>query len=187
MLTAFSKNKIAVIASMIYSFSVICLFGVSAIYHRPYWTQLVRQKIRRMDHAAIYILIAGTCTPVSLLGIEPQSGKYFLTLIWSLTSLGLLQSIFWENSPRWFKGILYVFMGWLVIPFVPHIYSYVGLYYVSLLFLGGIIYSIGALVYVLKRPNPYPHFFGYHEIFHLLTIFGAVLHFIVVSHLVIGT
>lgn len=184
MLISFSKNKLAIIASLVYSLSVIGLFGISTIYHRPYWSQQIRQKIKRLDHAAIFVLIAGTCTPVSLLGMKPESGKYFLIIIWTTAFLGFIQSIFFVNSPRWLKGILYLIAGWMVAPFVPNLYNTLGLFYLLLLFLGGIIYSLGALIYVFKRPNPYPKFFGYHEIFHLLTVVAAMLHFAVVSHLV---
>lgn len=186
MLIFSSKNQLSFIASVIYGVCVITLFGVSASYHRPTWGPAMRNKMKRLDHAAIFLLIAGTCTPVSLLGMDSEGGKHFLILIWTVTALGVLQTLFWLSAPRWLNGILYIVVGWLVTPYVPNIYNTLGFGKVLLLFIGGVIYSLGAVIYILKRPNPYPMVFGYHEIFHLFTIVAAIFHLVVVSQLVAG-
>lgn len=183
MLVAQSKNSLEIVAVLIYSLSVITLFGVSALYHRPHWSPGPRALMRRLDHAAIFIMIAGTGTPLCLLALSEKAGKGLLTMIWLGALIGIVQSVFWVNAPKWLAAILYVGIGWLAAPYLPELTAALGFTSIALLVVGGVIYTLGALVYAFKRPNPWPAVFGYHEIFHLLVIIAAVFHFLVIAGL----
>jgi hemolysin III len=174
----------SIIATVIYSLSLIGLFGISALYHRPNWKPHQRMWMRRMDHAAIYILIAGTATPICLLALSPSIKGKLLQLIWGAASLGILQSLFWVNAPKWLSSLLYIFVGCLIIPYFSDFKAALPASNLWLIFSGGVIYIAGALIYALKKPNPFPKFFGYHEIFHLFVIAGAALHFVVIYQLI---
>lgn len=184
MLIAASHDVTAVIANIIYSLSLAGLFGISALYHRPQWQPEARMWMRRLDHAAIFILIAGTGTPIALLAIPGESGNRFLTIIWIAAAIGVIQSLFWVKAPKWLAAILYIIMGWLAVPYMSEIKNALGQGSVTALLIGGVIYTLGALVYAFKRPNPAPRVFGYHEIFHLLVIVAAAFHFVVIAGLV---
>lgn len=172
------------IAILVYGLGLLSLFGISALYHRIQWQTKARAWMRRLDHSAIFLLIAGTFTPVCLLGLQGNSGERLLIIVWSVAVLGIFQSLFWINAPKWLAAILYVAMGWLAGPYVLELYSALGAPRLWLIVAGGIVYTVGAVIYAVKKPNPYPATFGYHEIFHILTIVGAILHFIVVASLV---
>jgi len=170
--------------SLVYSLSLIGMFGISAIYHRPQWSPGYRAWLKRLDHAAIFFLIAGTGTPISWLALEPAAGAKLLTLVWITAGVGICQALFWTKAPKWVSIGLYIACGWMAAPYIPEIGAALGKGSVWLLLAGGILYTVGALVYAFKRPNPMPRVFGYHEVFHLLVIFAAVLHFIVIVRLV---
>lgn len=184
MLLSLAKNFNSLISVFIYSFGVVTLFGVSSLYHRRQWSPKNRQWMRRLDHAAIFIMIAGTGTPLCLLAISETGGKTLLVLIWGAAFLGVMQTLFWIKAPKYLSAILYLAMGWLAAPYISELKVALGNLSVSLVVIGGVIYSIGAVVYALKRPNPWPLIFGYHEIFHILTIVAAILHFIVIARLI---
>lgn len=171
-------------ASLIYSFGVLFLFGVSAIYHRPHWEPKPRALLKRFDHSAIFILIAGSFTPFCLLALPHDIGVGLLKTVWLLAILGLLQSIFWVKAPKWVTAILYVGMGWLVAPYIPELKISLGAFNVKLIFAGGVFYTVGAVFYALKRPVLNPKIFGYHELFHVFTIIAAALHFMVIYGLI---
>jgi len=179
-----TKDGTAFVASLVYSFSLLFLFAISAIYHRPHWAPKPRALLKRFDHCAIFILIAGTFTPVCLLGLSKESGEHLLLVVWSAALIGVAQSIFWVKAPKWFNGVLYVFVGWLLLPYSSEVQQSLGLNNVLLLVAGGVAYTVGAVFYVLKKPNFRAGVFGYHELFHVLTVIGAGLHFIVVYRLV---
>lgn len=184
MLIAASHEARALTANIIYSLSLCGLFGISALYHRPQWKPEARMWMRRLDHAAIFVLIAGTGTPICLLAIPGEAGDRLLTIVWAAAAVGVTQSLFWVKAPKWLAAILYIIMGWLAVPYMPEIKNALGPGSVWALMIGGIIYTAGALVYALKRPNPAPLVFGYHEVFHLLVIVAAAFHFIVIASLV---
>lgn len=184
MLVARVHDKTSLIAALIYSFSLILLFGISSLYHRPNWQPKQRMWMRRLDHAAIYILIAGTSTPICLLALTPEAGIKLLQLVWGAAIFGIFQSLFWVNGPKWVSSILYVIAGLLVIPFMSELKMVLTTGQIQLILSGGAFYIIGAVIYAIKRPNPYPQYFGYHEIFHLLVIAGAIVHFLAVSPLI---
>lgn len=181
MLISKAEDSQSQLVTIIYSLSLIFLLGTSALYHRINWRPAARKIMKRLDHAAIYILIAGTFTPICLLALEPESGHQLLITIWSVATLGVIQSLFFVDAPKWLSAIIYVVAGYLILPYLSELKKSVNLY---LLIGGGITYTVGALTYALKKPNFRPDFFGYHEVFHLLVIVGAMLHFILIYGLV---
>ncbi|MBL4819204.1 MAG: hemolysin III family protein [Deltaproteobacteria bacterium] len=183
-LIATTPSSQKLIAALIYSASLVSLLGISALYHRPQWGDRARVWMRRLDHAAIFILIAGTFTPIGMLALPETTGNKLLWIIWLFAVFGVLKSLFWVQSPKWFTAILCVVMGWVAFPYLPQLSSQLGADSVALIYLGGIIYTLGAVVYALKRPNPYPAVFWYHEIFHLMVAVAAACHFIVIFRLV---
>lgn len=184
MMLAQIKTTSLFIALLIYSLSLTGLFGVSAVYHRPTWSPSKRMWMRRLDHAAIYVLIAGTGTPLFYLSLPPETGMKLLILTWTVASFGIFQSLFWVNAPKWVSSILYVIAGYIVVPYFPEMKSSLGTSGILLIIAGGVFYTIGAIIYAVKRPDPWPKFFGYHEIFHLVVIVGAVFHFISINRLI---
>jgi hemolysin III len=174
----------AATGAALFAVSLVTLFTVSATYHRVNWSVPARAWMRRMDHASIFILIAGTYTPVALIGLPEAIGNSLLRAIWAGALLGVLQSLFWVNAPKVLTAALAVGVGWTLVPYMGEAYRSLGAMQLALILAGGVAYTAGALAYALKRPNPRPGVFGYHEVFHALTIVGAVLHFIVVLLLV---
>lgn len=186
MLIALSQNVVTLVATVIYSLSQAGLFGISALYHRPNWGPSGRMRMRRLDHSAIFVSIAGTCTPICMLAIPGTGGMKLLAIVWAAAALGIIQSLFWVKAPKWLAAILYVGMGWLAFPYLPEINTALGMTSVVLLLAGGVIYTLGAVVYAMRKPNPSPIYFGYHEIFHLLVIIAAICHFNVIARIVIA-
>lgn len=184
MLVVQSRDAYTAFALSIYSLSLITMFGISALYHRCNWQEKARMWLRRLDHSAIFILIAGTGTPISLLSLPADVGGKVLVMIWVAALAGILQSLVWVHAPKWVSAILYLTVGWLVVPYLPQFRVALGGARVGLLMAGGVVYTLGALVYAMKKPNPCPRVFGYHEIFHILVIVAAGLHFAVIAGLV---
>lgn len=184
LLIAHARFNLNLMAAVIYSFSLIGMFGVSALYHRPNWGDVGRQWMKRVDHSAIFILIAGTGTPICLLALPYQHGVLLFATIWLAALCGVLKSLFWVNSPKLISAVVYIGVGWIYFYYAGAIAMAVGPTNFILLMAGGVIYTLGALVYAFKRPDPSPQYFGYHEIFHVLVIVAATLHFIVIDQLV---
>lgn len=184
LLIAQSSNPISLISSVVYSFGLLMLLGSSAVYHRPQWAPLARARLKRLDHSAIFFLIAGTFTPVCLLALPADKGQKLLLVVWSFALVGVIQSLFWSNAPKFVTAPFYVILGWLALPYLSELRDSMGLESLILLGLGGVIYTIGAVFYVLKFPKKRATIFGYHELFHVLTVIAATLHFIVVYRLV---
>jgi hemolysin III len=184
LLIAKSTNQTSLIASLLYSFGLLSLFGVSAIYHRPHWQPKPRALLKRLDHSAIFLLIAGSFTPICLLALTPEKGQHLMIVIWSVAVAGVLQSVFWVKAPKWLTAVFYVAMGWLVLPYLSELRESLGLQNLILLAAGGAAYTVGAVFYAVKRPKLSPRVFGYHELFHALTIVGAALQFVVVYKLI---
>lgn len=174
----------AATAAGLYALSLVVLFTVSATYHRVTWSERGRTWMRRMDHASIFLLIAGTYTPVALLGISGTAGDRLLLAIWSGALVGVLQSLFWVRAPKVLTAALAVAVGWTLVPYYEEARAALGAADLWLILAGGAAYTTGAVAYALKRPNLKPGVFGYHELFHALTLVGAGLHFTVVLRLV---
>jgi hemolysin III len=166
--------------ALVYGFSLVILFAVSAIYHRPDWSEKVRAVWRRLDHSAIFLLIAGTYTPFSFL-LGSRIGWIFLGIVWAGALLGIAMSVAWVRAPKALVAAVCVLLGWAALPLLPALKASLGTSAVVLLATGGVVYSLGAAVYALRRPDPFPKVFGYHEIFHALVIAGAGCHFAVVA------
>lgn len=184
LLVANSTSTTATIAGIIYVLGLLFLFGVSSIYHIPHWEPKPRAFLKRIDHSAIFILIASTFTPLCMLALPEAPGKQLLIIIWSAAALGLIQSIFWVKAPKWVTAILYVIMGWLALPYLGELKETLGSARILLIVAGGVVYTVGAVFYAMKKPNFKPGVFGYHELFHLFTIIGALLHFVVIYQLI---
>lgn len=166
--------------ALVYGISLVSLFAVSAIYHRPDWSEKVRAVWRRLDHSAIFLLIAGTYTPFSFL-LGSRIGWIFLGIVWAGALLGIAMSVAWVRAPKALVAAVCVLLGWAALPLLPALKVSLGTGAVVLLAAGGVVYSLGAAVYALRRPDPFPRVFGYHEIFHALVIAGAGCHFAVVA------
>ena len=160
-------------AAIVFGASLAFLFGVSTLYHRIDWTPAGRQRMRRLDHAAIFVLIAGGYTP--LFSLFPLNGSFSaLWTIWIGAALGVLKSMLWPNSPKWVIAFLCVALGWAVAGQVIASAGMVGWLATGMLVASGSTYSIGAIVYALKKPDPLPKVFGYHEVFHAIVILASV-------------
>lgn len=178
-----SQGVSALTANAVYSASLVGLYGISALYHSRHWGLEMYRLLKRIDHAAIFALIAGTATPICVLGIQgPLAGK-LLAIIWSFAALGMIFSLFWLHSPKWLRAAFYVAIGWFALPYLSLIESSLGSENLRLLLIGGLIYTFGAIIYALKRPNFFPLVFGYHEIFHLFVVIASACHFYVIYNL----
>ena len=175
-LVALAPTPTARIAVAVYSASLALLFTVSAVYHRFDWPNDVRMWLRRADHASIFLLIGGTYTPVALLGIGGEEAYHVLMLVWGGAALGIVVSLLWPTAPKFVAAVLAVAVGWTIVPYVGVLVRSLQPAELWLIVLGGVAYTVGALVYAMKRPDPWPRTFGYHEIFHALTLVGAGLH-----------
>ncbi len=183
MLIAQSHGTRSLISNIIYSLTLIGMYGVSALYHSPMWSRRNYLLMRSIDHAAIFACIAGTATPICLLVLKNESGWKLLSIMWAIAAIGMFLTIFWTQGPKWIRACLYVTIGWFAVPYLSEIRSSLGAADTELLLIGGIIYTVGALVYAIKRPNPFPRVFGYHEIFHILVVIASVFYFKVIYFL----
>jgi hemolysin III len=172
-LAVVAKSAAAVRAAIVFGACLAFLFGVSTLYHRIDWKPAPRQRMRRLDHAAIFVLIAGGYTP--LFSLFPLNGSYSaLWIIWIGAGLGVVKSIAWPNSPKWVIALLCVALGWAVAGQVIASASIVGWFASGMLVAAGSTYSLGAIVYALRKPDPSPKVFGYHEVFHAIVILASV-------------
>jgi hemolysin III len=171
----------ALVAAAVYAASVSALFGVSALYHRVTWTTSARRRMRRLDHAMIFLLIAGTYTPVGLLVLHGTLGAVVLAVVWGGALVGIVLQLAWTTAPRWLGGTVYLALGWVAVAAMPQLFARLGVAGGLLVVVGGLVYSAGAAVYALRRPDPVPAVFGYHEVFHLLVIAGVAAHFLAIS------
>ena len=172
-----ADHEHATFAIFVYLISLVGLFVTSAIYHIPHWKPRARRWLRRMDHSAIFFLIAGTFTPIAYLALPPESSRQLLWLIWAIAAVGIVKSLVWIDAPKWLVATLCLGMGWIAAPYVGALAPALGVSGLTLLGVGGLVYTLGAVAYALKRPDPAPRWFGYHEIFHVLVIIGAGCHY----------
>lgn len=174
-LIALAQGAPAKWASAVFMASSLLLFGNSALYHRFNWGPKTRAVLKRIDHANILLLIAGTYTPIAVLALPPDQGILLLSLVWSGALLGILFRIFWIDAPRWLYVALYLVLGWAAVMYMPQLFQ-ANLAMVILVIIGGLLYTGGAVAYALKRPNPWPGHFGFHEIFHVCTVLAFLCH-----------
>jgi hemolysin III len=174
---AWSRPGLAPFVScLIYSVTVCGLFGISALYHRRTWTERGYQIMRRADHVMIFIFIAGTYTPFCVELLSPAKATLMLSLIWSGAVGGAVLKSVWPHLPRWVGAPLYLALGWAAVAILPDVLHRGGVATLALLVAGGTAYSVGAVFYALRRPNPWPAVFGHHEFFHACTLVAAVCH-----------
>jgi len=180
-LVALSPTSTTRVANVVFWLSALMLFGTSAVYHRGRWSPRVAGVLRRMDHTNIFLIIAGTYTPLSVILLDAPTERTLLVIVWSGALVGLLMRVLWLGAPRWLYTPIYVALGWVAVWFLPEFADAGGPALVWLVIAGGIAYTLGALVYGLKRPNPSPRWFGFHEIFHTLTVVGYTCHYVAAS------
>jgi hemolysin III len=181
-LIAFAETPRATLAVAIYAVSLSALLGTSALYHRVNWTRPnVRQWMRRLDHSMIFFLIAGTYTPFALLVLHGTLAMAILAVVWIGAVAGAIVEMIWIDHPKWASALIYMSLGWVAVAAFPELWTSMGVAGTLLLAIGGLLYTAGAVVYAIQRPNPNPAVFGYHEIFHLFVIAAAITHFSAVA------
>ena len=174
------------LAAAVYATSVAALFGASALYHRITWASVAaRRWMRRLDHSMIFVLIAGSYTPFALLVLDGTIAAVILVAVWTGAAAGVVLRLLWIDAPKWLVAVTYVLLGWVAVAAFPDLLAELGVTATAMVVGGGILYTLGALVYALKRPDPAPAVFGYHEVFHALVILAAALQYAVIAFYVI--
>jgi hemolysin III len=173
------------LAAAIYAAAVSALLGTSALYHRVTWRPRARRWMRRLDHSMIFVLIAGTYTPVALLALPTTLGRTVLVVVWAGAGAGIVFKLLWIDSPKWLFAAVYLALGWVSVAVFGELPGAIGWLGVAGLAAGGLLYTLGAIAYATERPNPVPGVFGYHEVFHALVIAAATLHYAVIAFAVL--
>jgi hemolysin III len=166
---------VAKVAAAVFFAGSVLLFGTSAIYHRLNWGPKAKLALKRFDHANIFLLIAGSYTPVTLLALPQEKGLLLIIAIWTVALLGIGFRVFWIGAPRWLYVVIYIAMGWAAVVYLPELLA-ANLAMMLLILIGGLLYTLGAVFYAMKRPNPFPGHFGFHEIFHTFTALAFMCH-----------
>ena len=173
-------------ATWVYAAALAAMFGASAVYHRVDWrTPARRAWARRLDHSTIFLFIAGTYTPFALLAFEGALASIVLVTVWTGALLGLAINLCWIDAPTWAGALAYLAVGWVGVIAVPELFASLGVGAAVLVVVGGLLYTLGAVVYSVGRPDPFPGTFGYHEVFHVLVVAAAALQFVAVSLIVL--
>ena len=168
-----------------YTLSIAALFGVSALYHRVPWSPRVRRAMQRLDHAVIFVAIGGTYTPVALFALSPWAAKLVLALVWGGAAVGVFMRVRFTDAPKAVVALPYLVVGWCLMAVVADAWHHLGVAGFLLLLVGGLAYTAGALVFAFQRPDPWPATFGFHEVFHVLTVAGAALHYVAIAFVVL--
>ncbi|MFD3566415.1 hemolysin III family protein [Streptomyces sp. NPDC058667] len=180
-LVAVTGSPRARVACGIYVLTACLLFGTSGLYHRGTWGPRGEAVLRRLDHANIFLIIAGTYTPLTLLLLPDSTAKPLMWAIWTAALAGIAFRVFWVGAPRWLYTPCYIAMGWAAVFFLPDFLRAGGVAVLVLVIAGGLLYSAGGVIYGLKRPNPSPRYFGFHEVFHSLTLAAFIAHYVAIS------
>jgi hemolysin III len=179
-----STNKLELVATITYSFGLLSMFGFSALYHRKNLTTEKKKLLRKFDHGAIFLMLAGTFTPICLLVLPIESGIKLLTAVWLASVIGILVFVLSESTPRLIRAFIFLLIGYFIFPFMPAVILALNAQEIVLLLSGGIVYSLGAVAYGIRFPVLSPEIFGFHEFFHLLVIVAATLHFFLIFGLI---
>jgi hemolysin III len=171
-------------AVALFATAVVGLFGISGAYHCLFWGTRAQGIFRRLDHAMIFVLIAATYTPVALAALPSPDRFVLLGTVWTGALLGALSSGFWPSAPRWLAMVLYIAIGWAVLPAAHQVWISVGVAGFILLLVGGLLHTSGAVVFATRRPDPSPAWFGFHEIFHVMVIAAIATHYVVIAFLI---
>jgi hemolysin III len=174
----------AKVAAGIFAASVVACFGASALYHRVTWTPRVRLWMRRIDHAGVYLLIAGTYTPVSLLVLRGAWRPTILAIVWTGAAAAIVLKFAWVQAPKWLAAAIGLALGWVAVVALPQLVGHMQPAAVALLVVGGLAYTLGAIVYARRHPDPAPAVFGYHELFHALTIVAVTCQYAAIALIV---
>lgn len=166
------------VASAVFGLTGCMLFGISALYHRGKWSPKVKALLRRFDHTNIFLIIAGSYTPFALLLLPKPSAERLLIVVWAGALLGVAFRMLWLTAPRWLYTPIYLGLGWAALFYLPAFYREAGLFVFSMIALGGILYSVGAVIYGTKKPNISREWFGFHELFHAFTIAAFLSHYL---------
>jgi hemolysin III len=180
-LVVLSPTASSRIGSAVFASSALVLFTVSGIYHRGTWSPRVWRFLRRFDHANIFLLIAGSYTPFTLLLLHGTERVVLLGVVWTGAVLGVLFRVFWTDAPRWLYVPIYMALGWAAVFYFGDFVQNASTAVLVLIAAGGLLYTLGGVVYGVRRPNPSPRWFGFHEVFHTLTILAFVTHYVGVS------
>lgn len=179
-LICLARTPQAAWACTVYSVTAWLLFTTSAIYHRGTWGPLGEALLRRLDHANIFLIIAGTCTPLAVLLLPPHQRTVLLWIVWAGALAGIAFRVLWVAAPRWLYTPCYLALGWAPVRYLPDFLHTGGAAVLTLIVAGGLLYSAGAVVYALQRPDPSPRWFGFHEVFHALTVAAFTAHYIAI-------
>lgn len=174
-LIVLADGAVAKWSSAVFALTSLLLFGISATYHRFNWGPTTKVVLKRLDHANIFLLIAGTYTPMALLGLPTDKAILLLAIVWGGALLGIAFRVFWIRAPRWLYVPLYLALGWAAVMYLPDLVQ-ANVATVVLIIVGGVAYTLGAVAYGLKRPNPWPNAFGFHELFHACTVIAFMCH-----------
>jgi hemolysin III len=181
-LVVLADGALEIVSSWVYAAALAAMFGASALYHRFPWRSTAKRLwARRLDHSTIFVFIAGTYTLFALLRFEGMSRWLVLVLVWLGAVLGLVLELVWIDSPRWLSAVAYLLVGWVGVLAIPQMFSRAGVAVAVLLLVGGGLYSLGAVIYATRWPNPFPRVLGFHEVFHLLVVAAAATQFVAVS------
>jgi hemolysin III len=184
-LVALAPTLRARLSVTVFALTAALLFGVSAVYHRGQWSPRVHAALRRLDHANIFLIIAGTYTPFTVLMLPEGPARILMALVWSGAVAGVVFRVLWVTAPRWLYVPAYVALGWAAVAFLPQFAAAgrgpLGAAAVVLIVVGGLLYTAGGVVYGIRRPNPSPRWFGFHEVFHALTVAAFVAHYVGVT------
>ena len=164
----------------IYAATVTLLFGTSALYHRLNWKPAAHRRMKRLDHSMIFVFIAGTYTPIAVLTLDRSAAIAVLVAVWTGALFGVALQTAWTSAPRWLSAPCYIALGWVAVFVFPQLLHNAGIAAFVLIAVGGLIYTVGGVVYAVKRPNPWPGVFGFHEVFHLCTLVAAACHYIAI-------
>jgi hemolysin III len=178
-LVALASGDVAIWSSVAFAISSLLMFGTSATYHRGNWKPSTKALLKRLDHANIFVLIAGTYTPIGMLAVPWSDGFWLLLAVWIGASVGILFRVVWVGAPRWLYTPLYVLLGWGALAYMPQLFG-ANAVMATLVLVGGVAYTLGAVFYALKKPNPIPGVFGFHEMFHALTVVAFLCHWVAV-------
>lgn len=181
LLVAFAPSRRTVVAALVYGVSLSALLGVSALYHRVTWSAAARRWMGRLDHSMINVLIAGTYTPFGVVALSGTVAALLLAIVWGGALVNIFLHVLWLDAPKWLSAASYVALGWVGVAALPDLVVHAGWAPTALLAAGGILYSLGAVVYAIRRPDPAPAVFGYHEVFHSLVVAAATTHYAAVA------
>jgi hemolysin III len=185
LLVAAARSATARGACAVFAATVSAMFGMSALYHRGAWRPVVRRWIRRLDHATVYLAIAGTYTPFALLALDGAWRISLLAVVWGGIAVAIVLKFAWLDAPDWLSALVAVAIGWAGVGSLPRLVESIGSVGTVLVAAGGVFYTLGAIVYVRQRPDPMPASFGYHELFHALVIVAVVCQYASVAFFVL--